>query len=350
MNRLLFTLILISGFGCSLEVKKASVETSPPKAQPGVFKASQLFGELTASSTPTMFLWPISQYDDLTGQLIPLSFAGQVEVRSQIAAYSDDIDLYTAKYEAAQKEIDEKYDLKAAGLVGAWKEKVCFSYCDPDDFFCDPTDETVEFVDVWKSADDPVEAPLIQACQNNQQQRKNLNNEKKAEEEQRVLPAREKAGQASLAILQTVGDRNLFLDSDQSHLPVLGAFSLKTGQYSCSLISNGCFPWQEFGVYIELTLSGQRLSNYEGEDKRFLIREVVYDQVGGFLSFKVPFRDKQSDDFLGFIFFDLEVKEAQGKTRLDGDIRMQKDGVERVGRFSLTGQVKPIDSQSKLVK
>src|SRR5690606_17877297 len=104
--------------------------------------------------------------------------------------------------------VDQKYLPSIEKLEKEFTANACYSYCDPDDFLCDPTDATITEVDTWKVGETPEEEAAILLCQENQSTRKEQHDLYKSEVAEKVTPLNMKAGEAALALLREVGDAN----------------------------------------------------------------------------------------------------------------------------------------------
>jgi hypothetical protein len=247
------------------------------------------------------------------------------------------VELYTQKFTQLEGEINKKYDKLLVDLENEFKEKQCYSFCDPDiSLFCDPSDDSVLTVDDWVVGETPEEQALIAECQENQIQRENIGDEKEDEIDEKVEPLRQKAGEAALALLQTVGDRNYFTE--------ITSFELFYGSFQCRM-NEGCEKLEdaEEGTFARIGFGSTVLNNFENNNESLKLENLSLDAPNGFLQFTTPAIDfENGNKVYGQIFYDLEFIETdQGVLRLDGDIRVTdfSTGEERIGRFSSSGRV-----------
>ncbi len=337
MKRILLLVLFPYLSSCSLEVKKAVAPSDPPQVEKSVFSASQIRGHFVTDGSPKMFMWPIYKTDEQTNQLVPMSFSEKVKTRQVITAYSEDVELYTQKFTQLEVEINKKYDKLLVDLENEFKQKQCYSFCDPEiSLFCDPSDDSVLSVDDWVVGETPEEQAIIAQCQENQTQRENIDDEKEDEIDEKVEPLRQKAGQAALALLQTVGDRNYFTE--------ITSFELFYGPIQC-IKNEGCETAEgaEDRTFARIEFGSTVLNNFKNNDEALKLENLSLDASNGFLQFTTPLLDFENDNSVyGEIFYDLEFIETdQGVLRLDGDIRVKdfSTGEERIGRFSSSGSV-----------
>lgn len=357
MRVLCIVILLLSLASCRVGVKQASVATQPPKVEKSSFSTTQIEGTFVAS-TSLMFLWPQDRWDEGSQSYIPLTFAEKVESRKDVVLYSDQKDLYEGQYQKAQLQLDTKWNALSETLVKDYKDLKCYSYCDPEeDFFCDPEDSTVLFQDTWVCSSDVTEVVLneeqsaeeveepadsctpelkevIKTCQANEEERRTLEAAQAVEEAELVLPLKQKAGEAALALLNAIGNRNFF-DSLSSFKMI---YALPE---TCS--QKG-FCVGEEGLLIELKMGDIVLSNKAESDSEFGVSDVELDPINGFLTFKIPAIDFENNQTVyGEILFDLEVNSINQGLRIDGDIRVNnyETGQEAIGRFSSSGAIEP---------
>ncbi len=334
--KILFLLFLLPWgvINCSLDVKKAVAPTNPPQVEKNIFSASQVRGHYQTDGSPKMFKWPVDKWNEDKTQLLPMTFAEKVQARQTITAYSEEVELYTQEFTALEKEINLKYENKLKELENRFLTNQCYSFCDPDSLFCDPEDSSVLIVDDWKLPENEEETLAIASCQENQSQRENISEDFEYEINEKVEPLRIKAGQAALALLQTVGDRNYFTE--------LTSFEFFFGPYECSS-NKGCLLSNEVEsdkIYIRLQFGDLVLTNFDGDSGDLRVYDVGFDPAQGFLVFKTPAIDfENSQSIYGEITYDLELLPGLGVLRADGDIRVKENEVDKefIGRFSSAG-------------
>ncbi len=335
-----------SGFlilACSMDVKKAYAPTAPPKVEKSNFAAAQIEGSFEAGTT-LMFLWPEKIWNEEAQALVPMTFSQQAESRKNIVRYSEEKDIFEAKYIEAAQALEIKYTKIKSDLVEAYRDLKCYSYCDPDDFFCEPDNPDILFQDTWKPTEDPEELEIIAQCQANEKTRENIEEEKDLEAQEKVVPLREKAGEAAQNLLNAVGDRNFFNN--------LASFQLKYGKLkSCYVDNSGeCLNINEGekGLLIRVTFSGGGFSNAMGDDSLGDVTNIQFDTENGFLTFSIPALDfEKNNEQYGEIHFDLELNPKGDQLAVVGDIRLEnyESGSTRIGRFSSSGQLLPMGAQ-----
>lgn len=329
-------LLMVLFASCSLEVKKAIAPTDPPQVEKNVFSASEIRGHYQTDGSPKMFKWPVEKWNSDETRLIPMSFSEKVYARQLITGYSEDVETFTLQYTEMEQSIVQKYETLSKDLESDFLANRCYSYCDPDSLFCDPSDDSVLEVDDWKVGETEEEAAIISSCQENQSQRENIDDDFDREIEQKVQPLRIKAGEAALALLQTVGDRNYFDE--------ITSFEFFYGPYLC-LEGEGCRRDEALkndNVYVRIKFGELVLTNFEGNTNELRVYDLQLDPSQGFLVFKTPAIDfENSNTVYGEITYDLEFISGNNMLRVDGDIRVleNQSKTEKIGRFSSAGQL-----------
>ncbi len=328
------TFIIFLG-ACSLGVREAYAPTDPPSIEKGLFTTAQIEGTYSAGTT-LMFLWPEKIWNEQTETYDPMTFSQKAESRKNIVRFDEEKAVYEAMYLEAAKELEAKYTKKTVDLEGKYREMLCYSMCDTDDFFCEPDNPDVLFQDTWKPTEDPEELMLIAACQENEGTRKAIESEKDTEEKQKVTPLREKAGAAAQNLLNAVGDRNFFNN--------LSTFEV--GYYLCEKESGGLCTDKKGGteiLLIRVSFSGGYFTTDVGDPNAFgKVTNVVLDEENGFLTFSIPAIDfDANNERYGEIHFDLELNPKGTRMTVQGDIKLDDamTGKTRIGRFSSSGDI-----------
>lgn len=306
--------------GCHVGVNKAYAPTKPPVANAPEFKASQLLGHYQADS-PKMFLWPTTK-QNAKGVWVPMTMEEKLVARQTIGAKSDDMKTYSDQISQLEKELNSKFTLKQVELEKSFTEMQCYSYCDPDDFLCDPEDSSVLFVDTWKVTEVPEEIQIIATCQANQEERQGFESEKDIALE----PLQESLKTAVEELLGAIGDSNYYEG--------IQGFQLN---YNPGLESGNALNIQ---LNFKFGDSKMELTNSVGGG----ITHVEFDAVNGYLSFEtagmVPGSSKI--DPKQILKYDLEIAfDGADDLRVEGDIKLidKKTHSEKIGRFSSSGKI-----------
>ncbi len=318
---LLLSLTLV--IGCSFDVNPAYAPANPPVVEKTQFQSASLVGEYQVIGNPTLFFWPIDRLDEASQQYVPLSFEEKVLSRMRITRLSEEVEFYSAQIEPLEIELKNKYEVEQKQLEATFTQSLCYSYCDPDDFLCDPTDSTVLMVDEWMVSDDQAVQETILTCQENQNQRVAIKKLWDNEKQEKIIPIQQKAGASALALLQTIGDRNYIADLSQ--------FSFKVDPDNKNLIE------------IDITYAGRSFSNIKNQSD-FLIEVLNFDFNNGFLTIQMPWLNSQDNNaIIGQMTFDLEMVFLNKLLRVDGDFKTESlEGEIKIGRFSSKGQIKPL--------
>ena len=399
----LLILLVALNLGCSLDVKKANVETNPPTIDKVNFNISDITGSFSrfegtkykAGVAPKVFLWPNKKIDD-NGDFQPMSFAEQVKAREVITAAADELAIFEKDLEDAEAQIEAKYGKLKTTYDVWWKDNSCYQMCSDDAFFCDPSDKENTEIDEddWKviTCEEQEEAlktcqnppapeeeeaeegeaetadatpdcskeelavqscmeekTLLVSCQSNQEDRNALDKNKASEKTEILDPLIEKTSKAGNELLQAVGDENYFGD--------FKFFQFTYGNYDCvageTVEDRGdCSLRNDKGgslvPYINVVYGDFHISNYSKNKSKYQITDIQLDKVDGYLTFKMPVVDFENDNkIIGEMVFDLEFVKDGERMKMDGDIRYtsKATGVEEIGRFASAGQMKENPAQ-----
>ncbi len=306
--------------GCSFSATPAYAPTNPPVVKKKPFQSSSLVGNFKLMGSPTLFLWPTDRWDEQQNLFLPLSFEEKVLSRMKITRLSEEVEFYSAQIEPLELQLKTKYEGTQKTLENEFKTALCYSFCSPEDFLCDPSDDTILIVDEWLESEDPAEQEIIRSCQNNQAQRLEIKKLWDFEKKEKILPLQQKAGAAALALLETIGDRN--------YIPHLTDFYFSVD------------PQKNQSLTINLVFGGRMFSSQPGVDE-LSIEILESDLLNGFVVFKIPFLDPQENGQIkGELIFDLEMVFNNETLRVDGDFQKIINGKEpQVGRFSSKGSI-----------
>ncbi|MCJ8277061.1 MAG: hypothetical protein HRT44_08250 [Bdellovibrionales bacterium] len=311
----MFKLFIMLTLLASCSVKKAGAPTAPPVTENKVFNVASMMGEFCHSDLPKVFLWPT----DNDGQT--MSYEEQAINRQVINKHNDDLALFTEQKDLVQDQLDATYLPAIQASKKEFKDNKCYSLCDPEvAFFCDQTDDTVTQIEdgEWKKGETRLEWKLIRSCQKNQESRLKVQEECNKEYSEKFDPLKKKAGDAALALLQSVdigAEENYFTDFSEV-------------QYS----------YADEKLFISLKY-GDLVYSTESADDLLKITDAQVDLQNGYLTFNINAINTEEDDRIyGQFRFDLEFIFTETGFRFDGDFILEnydKSNLERVGRVSM---------------
>lgn len=334
-------IVLITSWGCSMNVREAYAPTNPPKVQKSLFALEQLEGHFQGNTT-LMFLWPDEIKNEETGEMIPMTFAQKADSRKNIVRYDEEQKVYKELFEEAERQLNAKYDKKSSEMVAEYQNLKCYTLCDVDDFACTPDDPSNLFQDTWKQTEDEVELQTIATCQQNEKDRKGIDGEKEQEKAQAVTPLQKKAGEAAQNLLDAVGDSNFFNN--------LSSFEMTYGPWQvvgrCGSADPCLPPGYNHKLIVKVAFSGGVITNSAEDGAIAEVTNLKLDAENGYLNFTIPAIDfDNGNKEYGKIHFDLELSPNGQQLNVTGDIRLESNetGTIKVGRFSSSGGITPLE-------
>ena len=345
--KILTSIILFSLLcgGCSLDVRKATAPTNPPKVTKSDFNVSQITGRFEQTGAAKMFLWPVNICDDNEENCRPMTFEEKVVARQKITAFADDLTLWEERAEDAEIELETKYTKLKKDLAEWSLTNKCYSLCVPDGgIFCLPDEPNLEPIDDWKEPADQAEEQLIASCQVNQNDRATIDDKKALEKQEKVIPLFENAGIAGEALLNEVGNRNFF--------GTLNKLEFLFGKVNCTSEVEFCQKTKNQENLFVKTLwrpdKGEDvyISNFVEKSSKWELEIIEFDKKGGFLVMKMPAVDvDRGNEVYGELTYDLEFVPDGERVKVNGDIRLLdfETNQERIGRIALSGKMNPIE-------